>query len=99
LGGGAEHLRRRPGRGCGPIAKALRHRRGGVGEPYDFGRTVGFGQDTPGVEFIDRGQPVRADHRSETDTRNHRDALKHRWVWFGHVMDYSKSLAIAHDDR
>jgi hypothetical protein len=77
----------------------LRHRGGGVGEPGRLGGPVGFGQDTARVEFVDPGQTVGPDYGREADSRNHRDALKHRWVWFGHVMDYSKSLTIPHDDR
>ena len=68
-------------------------------EPGCLGGPVGFGQDTARVEFIDPGQTVGPDYGREADSRNHRDALKYRWVWFGHVMDYSKSLTIPHDDR
>ena len=44
LRGGAQHLRRRAGRRRGPVAQALSHRGGGVGEPGGFGRPIQLGQ-------------------------------------------------------
>ena len=44
LRGGAQYLRRRAGCRRGPVAQALCHRGGGVGEPGGFGRPIQLGQ-------------------------------------------------------